>query len=273
MMAHDPTAIDLRAIETETFVASSEWHPTLGSTNDHARAMILADTDIVCPHLIGTDQQSAGRGRGANRWWAAQGALSLSLIVRASDHVRSSDDWPPLSLTVGAALCTAIETYIGGDHSTASFDVRLKWPNDVYLNEKKLAGVLIEIPRPKTALMIIGIGINANNQLIDAPPELQQTATSLRDALGKPVDRTAVLIDIFQQLARDLQSLGDGGEPAAALRRRWRQQCLLTGRTVTIDDNTHQATGTVVGIDDDGALLLQAEAGISRIVGGRVVAF
>lgn len=270
--------IDVDAISADTFIVAGQWSAERTSTNDHAKALINSalekgGVELACPQLVGADRQTQGRGRRSNQWWGGAGALTFSVILRASDHALSPEVWPTFSVAVGGAICEAIDEVAHVVDPCPSYDVRLKWPNDVYLNGRKLAGVLVEVPQPASGLLVVGIGINVNNSLRQAPADLQQSATSLIDTFGEPIDRTVVLISTLRHLETDLRALAAGGDDAANLRSRWRQRCLLTGRTVTVDDDTRQSIGTAVGIDDDGALLLQTEAGVQRLVGGTVTGF
>jgi BirA family biotin operon repressor/biotin-[acetyl-CoA-carboxylase] ligase len=253
--------IDPFRVERETFVAEAEVHAELASTND--RALRLANTAAQLPRLIVALRQTAGRGRGANRWWAGDGALTFSLLLDAARL--PLERWPQISLTAGGAVCAALTAFL------PTADVRLKWPNDVYVDGRKACGILVEVPpAPATGRIVIGIGLNVNNSLDEAPPDVRARATSLIDVTGTTHDMTDVLIAILQRLDADLAALGvsDTGLPA-----RWRRLCLLSGRSVALHDGTRSIAGTCLGIDDDGALLLQTEAGPRRFFGGVVEAF
>lgn len=250
--------IDPLRVERETFVAEADVHAELGSTNDHA--LRLAPTAARLPRLIVASRQTAGRGRGANRWWAEAGALTFSLLL---DVPRLPlERWPQVSLAVGGAVCGAIATMV------PAADVRLKWPNDVYVDGRKAGGILLEVPpAPAAGRIVIGIGLNVNNSLSGAPPEVRARAVSLRNIRGTPLDLTDVLIAVLRGIERDLALLGDS-DPA--LPARWRRLCLLSGRSVAIYNGGRAVAGTCLGIDDDGALLLQTEAGPRRFLGGVV---
>ena len=111
------------------------------------------------------------------------------------------DRVPQVSLTVGLALCQAIESI------APRSDVAIKWPNDVFLEGRKLAGVLIELPPSQQRQAIIGIGINVNNSLQEAPSDVVTTAVSLRDILEMELDATDVLIQCLSSLDRQLTAL------------------------------------------------------------------
>jgi BirA family biotin operon repressor/biotin-[acetyl-CoA-carboxylase] ligase len=306
-------------VERETFVAEAEVHAELRSTND--RALRLAETATRLPRLIAALRQTAGRGRGANRWWAGDGALTFSLLLDAPPV--PLERWPQMSLAVGGAVCMAVAGLV------PNADVRLKWPNDVFVNGRKACGILVEVPpqhgprrtdfqsvraphdanshaagatfqtttsqpvshetRPQSqssvdapgrtewqsvlrppGRIVIGIGLNVNNSLAAAPPDVRARATSLRDLVGAALDLTDVLVALLRRIERDLSALAaaDPGLPD-----RWRRLCYLTGRSVAVNDGARSIAGTCLGVDDDGALRLQTEAGPRRFFGGVVELF
>ena len=252
--------IDPFRIERETFVVQAEVHAELPSTND--RALRLAAETTATPRLIAALRQTAGRGRGANRWWGGDGALLFSLILDVPP-VRP-EQLPQLSLCTGTAVCQAVAQFAPGG------DVRLKWPNDVYLNGRKLSGVLIEMPPDCPQRLVVGIGVNVNNSVASAPPEVATRATSIRDSGGVEQDLTDVLVAVLLQIEQELSDFHDRPRELPA---RWRRFCLLTGRSVTLACGPHALSGTCLGIEDDGALLLETVAGPQRFYGGMVESF
>jgi BirA family biotin operon repressor/biotin-[acetyl-CoA-carboxylase] ligase len=252
--------IDPHRIERETFVAHAEVHAELGSTND--RALRIAAASDRLPRLIAAVRQTQGRGRGANRWWGSEGALTFSVIVDAA--MIEPERRPLVSLVAGGAVCQSVATHL------PEADVRLKWPNDVYVSGRKAGGILVEVPPDAPDRLVIGIGLNVNVSLRDAPPDVKARAVSLCDAAGHDLNVGDVLIGILQRLAADLgrlqSELGD-------LLFDWRRRCLLTGRCVTLHDGTRSVTGTCLGYDDDGCLLLQTVAGPRRYRSGVVEAW
>jgi len=275
------TDFDQNRIIAETFVAEVRYHETVDSTNDAAFRVCEAE-DFATPMLVVTGQQTAGRGRGANQWWSADGALTFSLIIRPEDLGLAERAWPQASLTTGLAVCLALSEL------APRREVLLKWPNDVHLDQRKICGVLVEVgPRP-TGTLVLGIGVNVNNSFRDAPEDLQSTVTSARaeprppgfapenllstatsmvDATHKKYSLNDVLIGILQHLERQLARLSCG-DPSLA--DEWQQRCALLGRTLEIDAGSGRTTGVCQGIDRDGALVLLTEGGPSRFFGGVV---
>ncbi len=257
-------SFDLDRIRRETFISQIDFHEEIGSTN--TRALALANETRTFPTLVLAERQTAGRGRGNNRWWAGDGGLTLSVLLNASDFAIPASRWPLISLTAGLAVGEAIACFVPAG------DVRLKWPNDVFLNGRKACGILIETASNRSGMIVIGIGLNVNNSFAKAPPEVLSIATSLADVTGCTLDPSNVLIAVLQQLAKCLTLVGSDVSQLADL---WRARCYLDGRTVQVStglsgSGSEDITGVCQGIDDDGALLLQTETGVVRCFSGVV---
>ena len=253
---------DLDAILAAGWIQTVDFFDELGSTNDHA--IRTADDPRPHPRLVICDRQQAGRGRGANRWWASEGALTFSVVIEPDAIGIPMERWPTLSVAVGGAICEAIAPCIPNS------DVRLKWPNDVYADGKKLCGILVEVPPVSPPRLVIGIGLNVANSARQAPPEVQARMTALVDLSEYAPSRREVLERVLTQLRIDLECLAT--DPVS-LAHGWRQRCLLTGRTVTLNDGVRTLTGACQGIDDDGALRIYTEFGPQRCLGGSIEAF
>jgi BirA family biotin operon repressor/biotin-[acetyl-CoA-carboxylase] ligase len=251
---------DLDRIVAETFVEHVEFHDAIASTND--RALELAGQyDGRFPLLVLTDKQTAGHGRGTNRWWAGRGALTFSLLLECEAAKLPPNRWPKVSLTAGLAVCEAIEEL------RVCQPVGLKWPNDVFLEGRKVSGILIEVPKNRRLSLVLGIGINVNNSWRDAPPELQTKTTALCDVAGRRIPPMEVLLRVLQRLADGLESIGTRDDE---LRARWRERCILTGRSVELEIGPRRIAGLCHGIDDDGALLVETDGRYERCYAGIV---
>jgi BirA family biotin operon repressor/biotin-[acetyl-CoA-carboxylase] ligase len=251
-------AFDIEHIEAATFVKRVVYRHRLGSTNDLA-LQIVAAGEVEYPLLVLADQQVRGRGRGENQWWAGRGALTFTLLVDAA--ARPKRTWPQISLSTGIAVCSALLDLL------PEFSVQLKWPNDVFLQSRKVCGVLVETSPAQPEALIIGIGVNVNNSLAEANEALQSTATSLADVARREWDRTEVLIKILQHLESGLRQLETD---QLQLSESWRRLCMLQGRTLCVESGTQRWVGVCQGIDDQGALLLQTDSGVQRCFAGVV---
>jgi BirA family transcriptional regulator, biotin operon repressor / biotin---[acetyl-CoA-carboxylase] ligase len=261
MVPADPgNPIDLERIREETFVRGIEYREETRSTNDLA-LWLARSTQVDLPLLVLAERQMAGRGRGIHRWWSAPGALTFSLLVEI-DPVRLSRERAPLiSLMTALAVGDALQDV------APEIPVGLKWPNDVLIGSRKVAGILIERPPQSAGRQVIGIGLNVNNSFAAAPAELQALVVSLADAAQRAMDRTAVLVQVLRRLAAGLDLLIAG---RWNLRDRWAPRCVLSGRAVQVGDGPHAVRGVCQGLDEHGALLVQTPAGLARSWSGSV---
>ena len=204
-------------------------HRLTDSTNERARAL----ASLGAPHgtLVTADEQSAGRGRQGREWLAAPGsALLLSLIIR------SPTDGLPLAAAV--AVCEALPVAAA-----------IKWPNDVWVERRKVAGILVEA-RPQEGWAVLGIGVNVS----DAPP--LEHVTSLGGALG-----------VEELLERLLPALEEWlSQPLPDVLAAWRSRDALLGETV----RWQNGSGEGVGIDESGALLVDTDSGRVALQAGEV---
>lgn len=268
-------ATDLDRISQETFVRQIEHHRELASTNDRSLEA-ASDQELRLPLLVLSDRQTAGRGRGANSWWGGEGALTFSLLLQPEPQHLPTSRWPQASLTAGLAVCEALETLLETrmletrietrlETRPGRPDIRLKWPNDVYIGDRKVCGILVETPRGQPGTLVFGIGINVNNSSSTAPKELQGKVASLSDVAGQCFPLVDVLVQVLRLLKERLDWIGTNDTELLA---RWRSRCYLTERLVQVDTTTRQLTGICQGIDDDGALLLQTDGGTERCFSG-----
>ncbi len=268
----DPTRIVL-----ETAVARVDLHEELASTNDLALDLGGQLTTAELPLLVVARRQTGGRGRGPNRWWADHGALTFSLVVDTVEFGLAPRRWPRISLATGIAVAETVMSQLASDgHSasanpgqggTRSHTVQAKWPNDVFLAGRKVAGILAENVASQPQRLVIGIGLNVNNSWREAPAELAAVGTSLMDAADRPLALERVLVELLQRLHQHLAGVADETLPLADL---WQSICMLSGRTVTVAVGQQRTTGVCHGINEDGALLLMNEGGMQECVAGVV---
>jgi BirA family biotin operon repressor/biotin-[acetyl-CoA-carboxylase] ligase len=223
-------------------------HRLLDSTNERAKELAREGA----PHgtVVTADEQTAGRGRQGRAWVAPPGsALLMSMVVRDLDERQAL-----LPLTTAVAVCEAVEAIGGGP-------CLIKWPNDIWVKGRKLAGILIEARRHE-GVAVIGLGLNVSTAKEDFPEELRDTATSL--ALESPdgagVSRDAALSALVAALHSWLVE-----EPEAVLAA-WRERDALRGKRV----NWAGGEGLAAGIDETGALLVDTSAGQVALDAGEV---
>lgn len=248
---------DLRAIQRDSFIRRAEYLPVVDSTNNRALEL-AAEENVEFPYLILAGEQTAGRGRGTNSWWTGAGALAWSVVLDAEALGLTPENWPRVSLTAALAVCETVKQ-LAPDAACG-----IKWPNDVLVGGKKICGVLPELPRPVSHVrplpkrIVLGVGINVNNPLQTAPPEVAALATSLLDLTGRTHDLTDVLLRVLTRLERHLTALA---EADPYLSEAWTDRCLLRGRTVEILQGDRRIRGTCGGIAADGGLWIDAGDG------------
>ena len=179
-MEHVFQPADLDRIQDESPVRVVQYYRQLPSTSDRALQLARVD-ECETPLVVLAELQTAGRGRGSNRWWAGPGALTFSLVVDLENGQRAVGD-TRISLATALAVRDALSTF----DRTARF--QLKWPNDIYLQSRKIAGILLERPALYLNRLVVGIGVNANNSLQGAPAALQETSNSFCDATGRELN-------------------------------------------------------------------------------------
>jgi BirA family biotin operon repressor/biotin-[acetyl-CoA-carboxylase] ligase len=202
------------------------------STNQRARAL-AADG---APHgtLVTAARQTAGRGRQGRTWSAPPGqSLLMSVVVRPPPRL--------LPLMAAVAVAEVASHWVGPDR------VKIKWPNDVHLDGRKVAGILVE-GRPQEGWAVVGIGVNVAVDVAELPEELRDTAASL--GLGNE--------EVEPVLARLLRALGARlGEDEATTVAAWRERDALLGREISWADGA----GTARGVDDAGRLVVELADG------------
>lgn len=232
----------------------------IDSTNRHA--MELARAGALEGEVVVAEGQSRGRGRLGRSFFSPAGvSLYASVILRPRVELARA---PQITLVAGLALARTIERHAG---------VRpgLKWPNDVYLKGKKVAGILTEMESEADRVMhvVCGPGVNLNVPAEAFPAKLSEIATSVLAATGQRVDRPAFAADLFTELEKAYDRFLTEG--FGALRNEWESCSVLTGRRVKITGHGKPVTGTVVGIDVDGSLRLRTRGGeVSSILSGEV---
>jgi BirA family biotin operon repressor/biotin-[acetyl-CoA-carboxylase] ligase len=213
-------------------------HRLTDSTNERAKQLAEAGA----PHgtLVTADEQSAGRGRQGRVWTAPpRSAVLMSLVLRELDE--------RLPLTAAVSVCEALPA-----------PAAIKWPNDVWIGRRKVAGILVE-GRPQEGWAVLGIGLNVLVERAEFPPELRDTATSL-SAEGATSSIEDALTAVVDRLDRWL------GAPPESVLDAWRTRDALKGEHVRWTDGE----GVADGIDDSGALLVETGRGTVTLEAGEV---
>ncbi|HJT33382.1 MAG TPA: biotin--[acetyl-CoA-carboxylase] ligase [Pirellulales bacterium] len=256
-MFHDE--INLTPLRAARLVDRLEYHESLTSTNDYLRE-VAARVPRSENMLVIAERQTAGRGRGANRWWTGPESLAFSLLFDPATRDIPQRSFPLLSLAAAVALIETVAPLVG------SHEIGLHWPNDVFAAGRKLAGILVEaLPDGR---LVLGIGCNVNHRASDAPAELADTLVTLADLSGKSHDRTGLLLVLLERLDETFDFLA---RSPTGLGRRANALCLQHGRKLTLAVGSRQAVGLCAGIAEDGALLLDTATGRERFYSGVIL--
>jgi BirA family biotin operon repressor/biotin-[acetyl-CoA-carboxylase] ligase len=230
------------------------------STNDVVEK--LARDGVKEGVVVFAESQTRGRGRLGRRWLSpSQEGLWFSVLLRP--------DLRPLEATrLTVASATALRRAI---HSQTGLEPEIKWPNDILVHGRKVAGILTELNAEldHVKYVILGIGVDVNLSAASFPAAWRHLATSLKAELGKPVSRPQLAVAILRELDLDYARLAAGR--FADVADEWEKHCGTIGRHVVIRVGERQIRGRAEALGEDGALLLRTEHGhLERIIGGDV---
>ena len=208
---------------------------------------------LLAPSIVLTGRQTAGRGRGMNAWHSPRGVMTVTFVLPAHDTL------PPqhVPLVAGLAVRDAVASF-------GATDVGIKWPNDLWHDGKKLAGLLCE---RLDRVDLIGVGLNVSPDLAALPAAVRATSTSLAAIVGASIPIGDVLVAIAKALR---EGLTDSRTSLAAVLPRLRRHDALAGLQVRVTDPQSSLEGRAAGIDPQGRLLVENLAGMHRIVSGTV---
>jgi len=234
------------------------WLRTTASTMRDASGLAARGE----PHgtVIVAETQTAGIGRHGHSWHSeSDGGLYFSIILRLA---LASDALPVLTMALGLAAQRAVDDLAG-----VACDLR--WPNDLLLNEKKLAGILVQAADASTAagVLIAGIGVNVNQT--EFPPEVRSIATSLRLETGREHSKEVLLDRIVAESLRYADLLADRGK-GPILEQFDARSSYVRGKSVEVEAGDRTIAGITAGLDDNGFLHIQTLQGIETIVAGGV---
>ncbi len=236
------------------------FYPRLRSTNDHA-AHLRRQRKLYAPAIVLTPHQMSGRGRGGNAWWSGEGSLTATFCVPTDEKV------PPhqVPLITGLAIQTALADTLG-DKAPG---LKLKWPNDLWHDDLKLAGILCE--RIEN-VDLVGLGLNVNVRTADIPFSLRHRVTSLQAIAGQPIALPAMLVAIARQIERLLLKRDFSG--FGSIVQQINRVHALNGRRVRVTEPGESVIeGLCEGLHTDGRLLVRTNPdanGLRRVVAGHV---
>ena len=267
----------LESIEQFEFFRSVQWLDQVDSTNRHLDRQIKAG-QVLLPCIAVADEQSAGVGRGANRWFSPQGCLMFSMAIEHTmlDPANTPDRLAMLPLRVGLALAQSLEPLVRSQP-------KVKWPNDVVVEDRKISGILIESQTVGSQTVgsqtvgsmgyaIIGIGINCTVEFDQAPEEVRRHAVSLHQVLANRDQEQASCESVLLGFLRswfDLQEIC-ASEPDW-IERNWPAWDWLADREIQVQQPSRTWHGRADGIGSDGSLrLIDSQAIRHTILSGTV---
>jgi len=233
----------------------------LDSTNTHALEQLRQSGREADGTVVFAEHQSAGRGRLGRKWQSPRGASLLMTALLVDDRARQTAprSASSLALLVAVAVAEAIR---------ASTDVEavIRWPNDLYVEDRKLAGILIETRDWTNGLLAtaIGVGVNCLQQRAHFPPDLGRPATSLDIESAKPVDRVGVARAILSRLDCQLSANDSRLDANADVHEKWKQLSNDIGQRVTLVESGIEYTGRILDLDPLDGLLLQLDTGARK---------
>lgn len=255
-------AIARVAARAGAFGRRVHWLASTASTNDAAAR--LAESGAEEGTTVVAERQTAGRGRHGRVWFSPSGAgLYASVIVRPEKAM--SDAAHPatlLTLASGVAIAEAVNAVTG-------LPAEIKWPNDVLIGGRKLAGILAEATLQSGEPLFVILGFGVNLQPAAYPPELASRVTSIEAETNRPSDRALLLAEILASLGERYADLREGRFDAILTA--WRALAVsLPGARVEWDSPAGIVSGRAQDIDRDGALLVRVGGKIERVVAGEV---
>ena len=242
-------------IQTSCIGTNIQLFPTLSSTNEYVKQ--LAKKGYPEGTVVIAETQTMGRGRKQREWFSPEGGLWFSLLLRPQLP-------PQKAMLVTMATSIAITKAI---QSTTGLDVRIKWPNDILYNGRKICGILTELSAEIDQInyMIVGIGINVNNQL---PRALQQSATSLKQIQSQQISLKELFIHLLSSLDTWYDYVKQNNE--TLIYDTWKSLTDTIGKTVEIKNEATILKGVVKGITETGGLILETQDGTKHVVTGDI---
>lgn len=256
--------LELLDIQEITRLIKQESAPVMmrhvtGSTNDDLREMMQQGAAIEPGTAVIAEMQTSGRGRRGKAWVSPFGSnLYVSIYWPLLHGLNAAIG---MSVAVGHAIAKALAPFIDGE-------VKVKWPNDIYIDNKKVVGILVELEGQVQGEASAIVGVGANLQMADETQGIDQPFSSLAAHERNPMSRnqwSAIIIDSIRDglTAHDQSGLKE-------VLRDWQDYDLYYGQFITVHLGQHRYVGVAKGIDETGALLVEQDEGLKRYFGGEI---
>lgn len=220
------------------------------STNSQAKRLAVEGASEGT--VVVAESQTGGRGRRGRSWFSPAGQnIYASIILRPP---MAPAQTPQITLMAAVAVARALQEATG-------LNAKIKWPNDILIADKKIAGILTEITTEMDAVdyVVVGLGVNVNTTAADMPPDIRSIATSVRIESGSRSSRTDLLCSLLQYFEWSYDTLQRNGfKPIMA---QWREMSDIIGQPVYVDVLDVRHSGIVEAVDDDGVLILKDDNG------------
>jgi BirA family biotin operon repressor/biotin-[acetyl-CoA-carboxylase] ligase len=227
----------------------------------------IESTNILARNMAGSvdegtvviaESQTGGRGRMGHKWISPEGGIWLSVVLKP---IMQPLHAPRITLLAGVAVAKTIRSY--------GLLAKIKWPNDVLINGKKVCGILTEIGAEMDSIqyVVVGVGIDANVDTETFPEEFRDSSTSLKNELGYDINR----VEFVQKLLIELETLylKFQKEGFTSIMEEWRMMSATIGQWVKITTQSRIIYGEAIGVDSDGALIIETgEDRLEKIVAG-----
>ncbi len=256
----------LATIAAKLGAAARRFDIDLLASCDSTNAVLLSRAEAGAPSgtVVIAEEQTAGRGRRGRSWFSSPGdSLTFSLLWRFAPGTAPAG----LSLAVGVAVARALQKVPAGTQSAGAGETALKWPNDILTGGRKLGGILVELVPGAPHAAVIGIGINLH--LPAGMPEEVRAASAALNANGAAPDANDLYAALLAELLITLDTFASAG--FAAIRPEWiARHAFQDARIRLTTDFGPPSEGICRGVDTDGALLLEIDGRIERILSGEV---
>lgn len=245
----------LSGLTTETIGRDLHFYNELPSTN--IKAMELAAGGAPEGTAVIADTQTGGKGRLGREWFSPPGVNLYTSVVFRPDL--TPPEAPILTLVFAVAVAEATEEFTGDG-------VELKWPNDLLLGKRKVAGILTEMnsDMDRVISVVCGIGVNLNMPTQLKPDELSSKSISIKEYCGLDIERARFAQKLYSSLERWYKIFTQSGFPPVAAR--WRDYFGVEGKKVSVNTINSSVEGICLGIDDDGRLLIREPGGVVRTI-------
>ncbi|MDR1662795.1 MAG: biotin--[acetyl-CoA-carboxylase] ligase [Endomicrobium sp.] len=218
----------------------------------------LAEKNFEEGFIIVAEKQTNGYGRTKKTWSSNVGGLWFSMLLKPLIH---PDEVSKLTLVLGIALKRTLKKY--------KVDSKIKWPNDTFVNGRKIAGILVEMSAKQDRInwIVVGIGININNKL---PKKFADVFISLKEVLGKEVDRTEFFAELLAKIEEIYNNFCNTGFEMFV--EEYNRNIAYKNENIIIDDGYNNiVSGVNLGIDEDGRLIVNTKIGLQKIISGTLM--